>query len=251
MKHVLVYNKLFKEEYKAIHLASIEDVTLYIEKRFNLLLSGSLLDMIRNSQKGVIGHYYGFGSTVINMLRDTKGLSWFETACELDSMSASVAMNMISGILDNKEILVNDNGGYCYLEDDMHEIKKSVSNFPEYHKIVKNSKYINLENDPFLETTTEDRFKNTKFSFVTRLRYYTDDQLLTVLKDFVKQGGHTLFQYTTATDEPQLVNYLKLSKEAGIKTAIFQFSTYMIEDSTINLIKDTCKDLKLKLIVED
>lgn len=120
------------------------------------------------------------------------------------------------------------NGSYmCFEKADRNF--KIIKSKAEYFsgELKENSKYINLENDPKLEIFTMDELSkiDENYSHILNLRHLSDNALRNTLKRFVKNGGDTVWQYTTGGDVEQMYSYSEIAIKAGVQHFIFYFNS--------------------------
>jgi len=143
-----------------------------------------------------------------------------------DSMAEKL-LNMSRSLDEGEILLVNEVGGYCTYKDDYHTILTEGEYLvPDTYTIKKNTKYINLENDPDLEQHTIDYLNKVdeNFSFVLNLREYPYARLTNVFKEFMENGGDTVYVYTTGLDVPQMLDYSAAIIDSGLKKVVFEFN---------------------------
>lgn len=160
-------------------------------------------------------------------------------------------------IIDGGEIiLVNERGGYCTLTEGYHTIveQNEVSSEPKpSHVIPKNTRYINLENDPDLEQHTIDYLEKVDpfYSHITRLRNYSPMKLREVFKEFMANGGTHVYVYTTGIDVDQMMLYSRAIIDSGLKTVEFEFNAGMTDgiDGVIEFLRKN--SVYVKIILPD
>jgi len=152
---------------------------------------------------------------------------------EIATAMSTKLQNMATMLDQGETLLVNTVGGYCMYDDEYHTII-SESEFvtPDTHVIKKSTKYINLENDPELESHVVNYLKpiDPNFSYVKKLRDYPCARLTEVLKEFKQNGGEVVYVYTTGLDVPQMEDYAEAIIKSEIKNVEFEFNCGMDEN---------------------
>ena len=156
--------------------------------------------------------------------------------------------NMLDSVQAGETLLVNSVGGYCPFTEGYHKIieeSEYVAIRKRTYVINKNTKYINLENDPELEEHTIKYLTSIdpNYSYICELRNYNIEELVEIFKDFQDNGGDTVYVYTTGMDVPQMYDYTEAIVQSGIKKVEFEFNAGydmehdgIIEDLKINNI---------------
>lgn len=229
MKQIQVIDKFHRTPYTMFHLASEEELEEYIEYE-SPRLTKSIQGILRSR---VPDHYSDYASGfVYHNLYSFNNKNIVEGAAKVDAALYEKYDRMRSSIKEGIPVLVNREGGYCFFREDYHELVSDLEDANmdcEFHQICNRAEIINLENDPSTERYTLDHFRELRkdkystddLSTICHLRMYEDKQLLSLLKKFVRNGGDTLFQYTTAMDVDQMFHYTRLCLKAGIKRYIF------------------------------
>lgn len=148
----------------------------------------------------------------------------------LDGVVKDKIEKFITYLTLNKKILINDAGGFCFLDDKLEVLKvwTEQSNIKEdNYCIVEGAKVINLENDPELEQHSIDYMESDfgKYSYITNLRLFDKEDLIKVFKEFLASGGEILYIYTTGQDVGQMYQYTGAAIEAGIKEMVLEFNS--------------------------
>lgn len=153
---------------------------------------------------------------------------------------------MAEMINDGEVLLVNECGGFCPMMHD-HVILESW----EYNKpsrqvvsIADNPSYINLENDPDLETRTHEFFKENNFelSYVCNLHCFSKDDLIDVFNDLHEKGGYGLYVLTTGMNVQQMYEYSDALLASNLaNNVIFEFTAAITYD-----IRGVIRHLKSK-----
>lgn len=152
---------------------------------------------------------------------------------EMDGIMQQKFLHMLQAIIKGNRVLVNSVGGYCTMlpswEIDTQE--DMYIGFQPTHVINENTQYINLENDPELESHTRqflgERDKN--FSYVLNLHKYDKDALVKVFTEFKVKGGSIVYVYTTGMNVPQMYDYFEAAKTAGLNDFVFHFNAIISE----------------------
>lgn len=222
MKQVLVKTK-YDEICSYLMLSNIDDILEYSETLSigvantlrRILASNVNIDrwdhMVgRNDPDGVMG-----GAINAANIKGTNPI--YEVGPLVDSKIA----NMLKYVAKGEIILVNSNGGYCPFTENYHEIieeSEHVAVREQTHVINKDTKYINLENDPVLEKHTIEYLGTVdpNYSHVCQLRNYTIEELTNVFNEFQANGGDTVYVYTTGMDIPQMYEYSDAIIQSGL-----------------------------------
>jgi len=153
-------------------------------------------------------------------------------------------------------ILINKAGGYCPFIDGEHELvyQKPYSLDEEKHQnivIKKQTKYINLENDPILESHTISYLSkiDPNYSHITNLRSFDIEELIEAFIRFKDNGGTTVYIYTTGTDIEQMYNYSEAICRAQLAHVEFEFNAgYRSEfDGVIDVLER--EQIKVKTLL--
>ena len=143
-----------------------------------------------------------------------------------------LVVNLKNAVSSGRIVLINKKGGYQYFDESTCEILAFSDSFDEdIIKIPENSKYLVLENDMLLDETAKEYLNsiNCNPTIITELRTYPMLKLAETLKKWIKQGGETVYAYTTAIDTQQLFNLMDKFEDyflsGEIKTLEIQFSS--------------------------
>jgi hypothetical protein len=137
------------------------------------------------------------------------------------------SIQMLSYIFDGKTMLVNDVGGFCFFDSNCHSIVHSSPYVKESsYKIKTGTKYINLENDPKLESRAKDylRTVDKKYSYIVNLSEHSEDELDSILLEFKQMGGEVVYVYTTGSNIQQMYDYVSSALKADISRFEFEFN---------------------------
>lgn len=153
---------------------------------------------------------------------------------EIDGMVSKKFENMLNELAKGYNILVNKMGGYCTLRSDcIYTVEGDVDfSFKPTYFIPKNTKYINLENDPKIEAHTQNymKYKDQNFSYITNLHSHSSKQLVEIFKEFVANSGLIVYVYTTGMKTSQMYTYFDAAIEAEIGQFIFEFNSGINQD---------------------
>lgn len=151
----------------------------------------------------------------------------------IDRCLSEISKNKINSFIKHGAIFINKMGGYFPFQEksvriisEKPFIKEDI--LSKFYRVPDNTKNLNLENDPELEPYTVknlSKLEGDHFSYVTCLRDFSNEKLLKIMKKFVKNGGDTLWVYTTGSDTLQMHVYMDLSLEAGINNFVFKFNS--------------------------
>lgn len=170
------------------------------------------------------------------------GISGGAPLIEYSSMFDERLRDFVRLVMDNKKLVINDNGGWFDFEDESIIIKSWEHKFEEMwsHKITEGTHIICLENDPQLEETAIEFLDDAdpNYSYITNLRSYSDPMLRKAFNQFISAcdksvSQPTVYVYTTGMDVEQMRFYTSIAIECGIKDFIFDFNsgvTSRIED---------------------
>lgn len=145
---------------------------------------------------------------------------------ELANIYDRKLMSMLDLITKGYKLLINDVGGYCYITHDNYKV---VDNYvkKKYYYIRSNTKFINLENDPFLESYTMDNLSNLdkNYSYILDTQSLIKEELKSILIEFKSKGGSGIWQYTTAMAIEQLYMYIDTGIEVGLTDFVINFNS--------------------------
>ncbi len=164
-------------------------------------------------------------------------------------------------IVKGQSLFVNRNGGYTPITKGVVEIVERIENVQYKDKAKtphipnRKTKVINLENDYEMEDYSHNFITNylndTSYSIVYELRLWTKNELINIFKDFIKQGGETIYVYTTGRDVEQMYEYSSAAIEAGLQDFRFCFNSGTDKDID-NFVSWLSERAKVKLYeVED
>lgn len=147
---------------------------------------------------------------------------------EIDGLIQQKFLTMADHIAKGKSLLVNPLGGYCAMPDDVEITSESTfeTAFQLTYTIKKDTKCINLENDPELEERTRQYLGDLdpNYSHILNLHKFSKSDLVKVFTEFKQNGGSIVHVYTTGTNVPQMYDYFDAAKEAGLNDFIFEFN---------------------------
>ena len=256
MKNVLIETK-FDEKIPYLMLDSIEDVIEY---------SGTLCKGVENTLKRLISSKVDISRWDHMVGRnDPDGVmgaaitkSWIigtNPIYEVGPIADQKIKNMLNSVQAGETILVNSVGGYCPFTEGYHKIieeSEYVSVRERTYVINKNTKYINLENDPKLEEHTIEYLTSIdpNYSYICELREYDVDELVKIFKEFQDNGGDTVYVYTTGINVVQMFEYSDAIIQSGIKKVEFEFNAGYDEehDDVIKLLKTNDVDVSVKYV---
>jgi hypothetical protein len=173
----------------------------------------------------------GHGESIFTMSVVIGNLKGINPIYLMDNSLQTKMQNFYECLEKYGNVIVNSNGGYCHLLNDMELIEEKIFSFEDEDKkltytINKNTQYINLENDPELEEYTKDFLNkiDNNFSYILNLRKFSVADLIDVFNEFQENGGHTVYLYTTALDIPQMFDYSEALIKSNLKKIIFNFN---------------------------
>ncbi len=150
-------------------------------------------------------------------------------------------------------VLINMVGGYVRFDPSLHEVVLSEEytlgqEREAYYVIKEGTKYINLENDPYLERHTKDwADKNDpNMSYVTNLREFSKAELTAIFQKFCASGGRWAYVYTTGSDRPQIREYCEALAVAGVDGVEFEFNIGIDPDLN-NLMTELSAKLNMRI----
>lgn len=210
-----------------IILLTVEDVYRYfdaIEPEFQ----NGIKSLIKTSETmerwGHLIRHNNFGS-LLAMASAKTYINGGNTLLELAKVYDLKMFNMITYIISGKRIMVNDVGGYCFINHNsiIEYIDEPVRKIDYY--ISEHASYINLENDPILEDYTVRNFPDrSRISYIFNSFSLTQDELSCILQEFKSKGGYGIWQYTTAMDIDQLYMYINTGISVGLTDFIINFN---------------------------
>lgn len=147
---------------------------------------------------------------------------------EMDGIIQQKFLTMLDNLSKGRTLLVNPLGGYCFMADN-YQILNSVeydAGFKPTHVIQRNTRYINLENDPQLEERTKSYLGelDKNYSYILNLHKYDKKALFDVFDEFKHNGGEIVHVYTTGTNVPQMYDYFEAALKAGLSDFVFEFN---------------------------
>lgn len=152
----------------------------------------------------------------------------------MDQLVEDKYLNMFNHLYDGHRLLVNALGGYCPMKDTVQILLEEEMELrqEDTHLIREGTRYLNLENDPSLETYTITHLGqlDPNFSYVLNFYRYPTEKLEAVMKEFVERGGIGLYQYTTGTNVPQMYSYIDMAYGLGMRQFIFVFNEGINQD---------------------
>lgn len=147
---------------------------------------------------------------------------------EVCHMANDKITSMSKFALKGEQIMVNKNGGYCFLDEKTKILHSEphVLTREDTYTIRENTTYINLENDSVLEKHTNTYLSkiDPNYSWIASLRNYDSSELIDIFKTFKANGGSIAYVYTTGFDVPQVHMYCSALKYAGITEVHFEFN---------------------------
>lgn len=216
---------------------------------------------------------------ITGMQGHEKGLSMFahykatfnqsNTLREMDGAVNQYLDSLIKIVNNFDKAFINVNGGIMPVKDDLMEIRnveniKWKSDKRSSYVIRKNTKVINLENDPCLERKAVDYMKevletNSKYSFeneysfIKELILFDKEDLKNVFEEFIEKGGETVFVYTTGRNVQQMYDYSNAAIEAGLNHFIFDFNSGTNEeiDNFVEWLKEQGAKVDLVNVEEE
>lgn len=239
MKRIKTHGNAYGLEYEGWLIEDEKDIIEYfamIEPNFRKGVQALLKTHVSPDRWDHLARADSFGNLLIHAINKCNisgGSILLTLGTALDQKIAMFKKYIILG----KKIIVNDLGGFCFLEDTyniVNEYQKKI----EYY-ISKEPKYINLENDPILEDYTCSHVPNC--SYILNTFSLSEKELKNVLIEFKEKGGVGIWQYTTGTDIEQLYLFMKLGLEVGLTEYIFHFNSGLNDGliEFINNFKDT------------
>ena len=239
MKNITI--EFYNREANYILLSDFNDVLEYAEILGNKVRKAAY-DMIQSKlPPDRLDHLGGLGGVAATAAK-FRGTS---PLLELGGMADEKIGRFIRYISEGEKIMVNCNGGYCFVTPDTKILRESPYEELECTTYVVNSgtKVINLENDPELESYTVDYLSKVdpNYSYVCNLRDFSRSQLVNIFKEFKTNGGESAFLYTTGADIEQIHNYCEALVEGGITKIDFEFNSGISDElrSTLDIIAET------------
>ena len=255
MKSALISNEYSGNVSKFILLESIEDLTEYSE-----YIQGKLDKTIKRLLKSNIpkekwdhhlnidnrGDVIFSGALMLAKIRETSPV------LESPKMALEMVNNMRKLIMGGDKVIINKNGGYCELTP-FHKIEECEDFVPEDNKIYyvgKNTKVINFENDPELETRVKEYFSEQNDdnpSYILNLREFTQEDIENVLDEFHKNGGEQVYIYTTGLDTEQMWMYSQAIINSNIEHVVFEFNSGTTKEilEVVEFLKENVESVKL------
>lgn len=171
---------------------------------------------------------------------------------EMSNIMGDKKSNIFHDIMAGHRIFINRNGGYHNFTDETHTILKTYSYYSdkrEHVSIALNPTILNLENDSKPEKYVEKFFKdkNIEPSYILNLRSFNKDELTVLLERFKRNGGHTVYVYTTGFDHVQMKEYIEAIMDAYIHHLIIELNQEPSEDtkSVIEFAENNISDFTI------
>ena len=203
--------------FEGVYIDSLESLNDYMENSLYEFKSGirATIKCMRNGNNHIGTRDNEFGA-IVNLAQCNVeihgGMLLKECANVFDQKYESIRNLITSG----KRVCINTRGGYCTVNEEFEIVENDIGNDPNIH--IHNSKWINMENDPFLEQYTINNLRRIdSFSYVTNAYKFNSSEILSIFKKFVENGGEGLWQYTSASDEIQLKMLCENAIIAGLK----------------------------------
>lgn len=229
MKKVTIKSSCMSGEWLLI--SNFEELSVYMEHT-----SGQTSDLISSLIKNAIpkerwDHFItqnAAGSILAHTLASCK-IKGKSPIFEIDKFILQKFDTMMKWILEGEKLLVNDRGGFCTMPPDCTIVSEREVDFsfkPTY-SIKSDTSYINLENDPKLEDFSKKylQSKDENYSYIVNLGHHSKEQLTDIFSEFVINGGHTVYVYTTGMKTDQMYQYFDIAYNCGINNFEFDFNS--------------------------
>lgn len=137
--------------------------------------------------------------------------------------SAQQYFRGVKKALENGEqVVLNDSGGWSTLGEEVSLVKiirEEPLRLNVKYQINHDTRYLVVENDAELEQEAKRYLEKVdpKYSYITRLRSWTEKGLRSLFKEFIDKGGKVFYVYTTGLDYEQARGFYNLAYEAGIR----------------------------------
>lgn len=216
-------NNLMNVELEGWLIESCENILEYYEMQQPSIATG-VRALLSSSSSRDLRHlfrhnHFGALATLAQTKCEFSGGSLLGNIAQaFDSKMDAIKVHVLNG----RKVLINDLGGYCFFEGD-YEIVENPQKFIDYY-IGKNTKYINLENDPFLEVYTHKNIPDKDFSWVLNMHECDIDDFKRIFTEFKENGGVGIWQYTTGMDVAQMHTFMIAGLEVGLTEYIFNFN---------------------------
>lgn len=178
----------------------------------------------------------GQGESIFTLSVNLSYINCINPIYLMDNVLQTKMKNFYENIEKYGNVIVNDNGGYCHLIEDMEITSEESFSFEIEdlltYVVKPNTQYINLENDPMLENYTKEYLGNIdpNFSYILNLRKFSIDNLVKVFNEFNDNDGHTVYLYTTGMDIPQMYDYSNALIKSNLNNIIFHFNAGINDD---------------------
>lgn len=238
-----------------IQLQDASDVFIYMEQ-LRIEIQKQMTRFLRSpmDQEEFSETVTGMASSTIRLIAARAKLECGNMIYYTDYALTDKLIQLSDLVLKKGGVLINPNGGFTFFHEGTHEI---ISEHPfsfssvksDYVFIPKGTQYINLENDPDLEAYTKEMLSkiDPNYSYVKNLREFNYEALVNIFSDFIKNGGHTVYVYTTGSDTAQMLEYARAAFDAGIKNIMFTFNAGLTED--IEKSVKHMKDIGLNVVM--
>lgn len=209
-------------------IRTLDDVDVYVKQLSNEVNRAMTTFVTSNVPVDKLDHVIPSisakrGETAIMRLSVAKGdMHQTNPIYELEPAAQAKLRQITDDVIDGHVVLLNDVGGYHYLGSDpiLEEWEDDGERASTVNIVLKDSKYIVLENDMELPEESEKFLKanDPNFSTIYDLRAHCKNLVLAnQLSAFKSAGGSHVYVYTTGMDVPQMYIYAASSLAAGLK----------------------------------
>lgn len=246
----MIMNKIKIEmmnlKYEGWLIANLNDLESYREmtdSTFNKNKHTLLRDYLPIERFDHIAYNSQYGNILKHVLNSTPGEDESHLTI-LSKMYDKKLRKMSELVSKGHKLIISYIGSYCTLLHDNYQIidnyKKKIT-----YEITTNTKWINLENDPYLESYTITNLSNIdrNYSYILESCNLDKSELTNILTEFKQQGGCGIWQYTTAMYIDQLYMYINTGIEVGLTNFEINFNAgrNMDIDSLINFYESNEK----------
>jgi hypothetical protein len=231
MKKVQVYSERIDDTYDGYLIADVEDfkglqelVVDEVRRVTQLMLTCGL-----EPEKFDHLHTKGLGENFIRISCVRSQLKNINPIYLVGDAGDEYLQAIGRALAKGETLIVNKNGGWCNLSAGL-KVVKEIGEFDRSDEvdfyIHKNTRLLNLENDPYLDSDAREYLlaNDKNYSYITELRAFSPEKLSKLMKEFVANGGQTLYVYTTALDVQQLKEYSSVAIASGIQDFVFHLS---------------------------
>jgi len=176
----------------------------------------------------------GPGGIIANAYYKSSMGSGVAAVFEAGIVSDEKIERLLGHVSNGEEVMINKVGGFCFRTPDTKILREGPYDPMEEAAYVINddTKFINLENDAELEKHTIKYLEKVdpNYSYVCNLRSFSSQQLEDIFRMFKSKGGEAAYLYTTGFDIPQIHDYCRALRRAGVDKIDFEFNSGITDE---------------------